>query len=1265
VELGTGYLVTTDHGTLQATRKVYDLAKKGVKDTNGNVCKLKPILGLEGYLRDDKCPILTAKGIPLDAKGTFSEYGKYYHITLHAMDQEAFETLVRVLSRVDLNRSEKHGQERKPIFTWTDLEELGAKNITMTSSCLAGVVQRHLVDHNDPEMAIAHYEKLRGLCKQGNFYTELFPHVCDSYWQSAVFVTWIDGTEERFQPWKKLQTNSHGNGQIQELAKKLKGRILDPKEAITVTAVMENRKWLEFPPKKLIRIELREGFIKNECRPWAPDGDLQAGCDKFLLYMAERYGDPIIIGDDAHFAKPEEKIVQDIRLQSGGGSWRFHGSYHRQDSEEAFKYFRDRVGVGQIEFEKWVDNSYAWASRFDRFELKTRKSLPTSFYPKDTFAHTMELIDKQGRMDWDNTAWVERLGAEIELLHKNGTIDLLPYFMIAEEVCDLYEKSGELTGPGRGSAAGLLLTYLLGITHVEPLRYKLSMERFLTASRIRSGKLPDVDQDLPHRDLLVDPDKGWLKKRFGNCFAQISVDTTLKLRSSVKDVARVIHGHVPDDIEQLTKDFKNAPQGVEDRDFVFGYEGSDKSWVAGSIESDETLIEYVKKYPKEWEIVQQCLGLARQKSRHACGFVISDTPISDFIPMTMVGGIPVTAYTPKSVEAMGGLKMDFLVVNSLNDIRDCIQLIQDRYGGRIKEARKISGKRVPGQRIVPLPPEKFDIDSFADIWDLPEDQDVFHDICEGKTETVFQFNTNGVLGWLHEFNHIKFTDENGKIHKALDSIESLAALTALDRPGPLDYFVQTDEGSSHNMLVEYARRACGDRPTGNLPILDKLLPETYGVIVYQEQLQRIFQHVGNTSAEEADEFRVHISKKEVSKVIKDRVVFDRGAIPMLGEEQAKQLWDSMETFANYGFNLSHAVCYVVISYACAFLKHHYSLEWWTSVLRNADKNEINDTFWRFCGHLIDLPDVNISGDKFEIKNERIRAPSSLLLGIGEKAHKQLCDGRPYVDINDFCQKNEAFKKAGANTVLDEQGKPVMIEDKKNKGQMVPKVRVGHSALNKTVVGTMIVSGAMNSLFPPGTATTDQLGMYFEAVAKASGKRRVEPVPAKYLNLDSLVRYQMRKAVLPAYSEPLLPLFSGRSIPGFKPQTGTERAYFCRDRAIPFASIKEIERMETVSPWPDDFTVTVAAAAYVVSERRFSWGDGKQAIEYMLDIDGGRLKAVRWANRGQKKMPPEYKEDLSGSVVVALLQKRKENKPFSIDDLIVIQDRLGSNVEESP
>lgn len=503
LELGSGYLTVTDHGTLNAARKVFDLAKKK---------KLTPIIGLEAYLRDDNCSILAKFGInpehPLDKNGspdtkkpkTLAHYAKYFHLTLAFQDQQAYETGVRILSDADA-RAEWHGSEKKPLFTWDQLEELGGQNVTMTSSCLIGVVQRHLLDHDNPEIAQAYYEKLRGICKPGNFYSELFPHDCSTNWEDACYVTFEDLTKVRFKSSKRISLKDSGQAEIKEFGRRWKAGKKDQ-----LVAVMENRHWVDREPKTVIDIEVVEGFVANECRPWAEDGDVQKGCNQAILYFAEKYGDKILIGDDSHYAHADEKIVQDIRLQASGGSWRFSGHYHRQSSDEAFEHFQKTLNISEDEFKGWIDNTLEWGERFKGFSFKERKSLPTSFYPSDTLNHLMDLIEKQGRMRWDNPAWVDRLAQEIDMLHNNGKIDLLPYFFIDQEVVQLYAEHGELTGPGRGSAAGMLLAYLLRITHVDPIKRGLSMERFLTASRIRSGKLPDIDQDVGSRDILVGGD---------------------------------------------------------------------------------------------------------------------------------------------------------------------------------------------------------------------------------------------------------------------------------------------------------------------------------------------------------------------------------------------------------------------------------------------------------------------------------------------------------------------------------------------------------------------------------------------------------------------------------------------------------------------------------------------------------------------------------------------------------------------------------------
>jgi DNA polymerase III alpha subunit len=209
-----------------------------------------------------------------------------------------------------------------------------------------------------------------------------------------------------------------------------------------------------------------------------------------MLDLAREFKDPILISDDAHFAHPDDKIVQDVRLRQSG-SWRFFGSYHRQSSEEAFAYFKDAPrhragGVRGLGREQPRVGVPVQGLQVQGPQVPADEVLPEG----DAEAH--HGVGQEARAGWTGTnpKYVARLRAEINLLHKNGTIDLLPYFMIDEEVCSLYEKNNRLTGPGRGSAAGLLLTYLLGITHVDPLRFDLSMDRFMTRTASSPGSSP-------------------------------------------------------------------------------------------------------------------------------------------------------------------------------------------------------------------------------------------------------------------------------------------------------------------------------------------------------------------------------------------------------------------------------------------------------------------------------------------------------------------------------------------------------------------------------------------------------------------------------------------------------------------------------------------------------------------------------------------------------------------------------------------------------
>lgn len=1256
VELGSGCMTCTDHGSMGACRTLYDLSRK-----NGLIF----VAGIECYFRDDLDPLLIKRGIPRArpkkrggaedpaAPLGFSNYWKYGHLTIHFLDQQAYEAGVKVLS---LAKTERHGSELKPIFTWKDLEELGGYNVTIGSGCLGGMVSDHLFRHDNFEIAQAYYERLRGVVKPGNFYAEVFPHDCSKYWMNGVFLEINSGSSQeklKMSESKTLKTNL-GEISAEELVEQLAKGVAHTE----LVGVKDWGKWVE-RQGKIVGAKRVKDFLPNECRPWCPDGDSQAGINRQIIEWAHKYGDPIVVSDDSHFARQDDWQVQDIRLLQGGReSWRFANSYHRQSSQEAFEHFKKTLGLSEKDFDGWVENNLAWANRFKGFELNYKATLPTKFYPADSFAHTLELIQRHGRMDWKSAAMVDRLKKEITLFYQNGKTDLLPYFFIAEEACALYEKNGYITGCGRGSAGGVLLSYLLGITHVNPLDFNLSLERFLTLDRIKDGAWPDIDLDFPHRDLLidpVDPEKGWLKERFGNHAAPISTIGTLKLRAACKDVCRVKHGKVPPEVEALTKQFENAPQGVLDKDHIFGYQNGEEE-VLGSIHTDVALQQFIKKYPQDWEVVQKLLGLSRNHSKHACAIAIANRPLHEFIPMHKVGDTTCTQYTMDGIEKSGILKMDFLRINSLMDISECVRLIQERSTTDTPNDASINGIKVPKARIVPFRGQFYDL---WKLWLAPDSGAVFNDICEGKTETVFQFNTTVASQNLVFFNK---KGPNGK--KLINSIEDMAIFTALGRKGPLDAFVTLKGGQRRNMLMEYCARALGQEKSPDIPeIFEELFPETHSVLVFQEQLQHLYQQLMGCSGSEAEEFRRDVGKKKTEKLLKLYPGFIEQVSKKTGEEKAKVLWQTVIAWSGYGFCQTHAVEYSITAFACAFLKHHFPLEWWCAVLKNAEKNEINEKFWGYCGHLIDLPDVTRSRESFEIVEGRIRAPVNLLHGIGPGAHAQLLKHMPYRDIDDFCEKIQRHKHLAATkktmlknvTVktarLGPDGKPLKngrkgVYDYEDKQVEVERTRLGSSSLHRGVCYALIISGAMDELFPKTQLLTqEKLELYEAAIAKATGKR-ASAVRADCVSINQIQRFQLRKEILPVYAEPLAPMFADRKIASVS-RKGEDIVY---QGEIPFPSLRDFKKIEGATLLPG--SIRFALGVYVESTRTFTYHGDKKACELIFDFEGEKIKQVAWPLNGH---PSKLcKESLSGSVGIVLLEKRSDSAPIRFLDFIVVE-----------
>lgn len=1293
VELGTNTLTCTDHGTLASSRLIYRLAKKR---------KLRPILGLEAYFRDDDCPILSKHGIvkqpetqKSDSKLSVSHYAKYYHLTMHALDQEGFEAIVKTISASN-EHSERHGIESKPIFTWSNLEELGSKNITFGSSCLIGMVQRHLLN-NQPKLAVDYYEKLRGLAKPGNFFVEAFPHDCGKNWVKAVFLRFgpsengicEDDRNYHFGKWLRIRWNNgiediRATDLAERWIKWLEGKKAMPK--IELIAIKHYHSWInEIEPLPINDAKIVEDFIQNECRPWCPDGDVQKGANRFLMMLAKKYKDPILISNDSHFAYPDDKIVQDVRLFSmesdktkgNTAKWRFYGSYHRQTSEEAFGHFNKTLDVDRSQMQEWIQNNIDWSNRFG-WEFKDKISLPAKFYPENTLKRTMEIVKQVGRMDWSNQIRRDRLAAEIKMLHKNGIVDLLPYFFLDYEVVERYEKNGQLTGVGRGSAAGLSLAYYMGITHVDPIKYGLSKERFLTESRVKSGKRPDIDQDLPSLDLLInpaDPQKGWLQERFAGHVARISTNSTLRLRSTAQDVSRVLHGHVLPEISNLTKRFPKVPQGIKDYDFVFGYNDADNNLIEGASTTDSALKEYINKFPTEWNIVSKALGITRQKSSHACGFVISNEPIANFIPTTVLSdGTRITEYVNSgedpSIEDAGGVKMDFLQLNTLRDIQDAIKLIHQRQG-YIPKDESVDGLRVPGIRIIPL--SKDGVTELYDVWKLPEDQAVFKNICFGNTATVFQFSTPIAKQLLK-----CFVSNN---NHTLRSIEHISAFTALGRPGGLNAHVE--EGDlRRNMLEEFAARSKKEKSIGNIPILDKILPETFGIVVFQEQCQKVFETIGHTTAEQGDEFRVHISKKKMAEVYKDKAIFMPGANQTAGNQQAELIWGQIEKMAGYGFNKSHAVCYATIGYACAWIKHYYPLEWWTSCLRNTDRKTIDSKFWVYCKKYILTPDIQLSQDDFSIENNSIRAPLRLLTGVGERAHAELVEGRPYKDIRDFIQRIYNKKVAARITVEKIIKKRILKRDQTSNGPTyietkVNEFKLGRSSINKTVILKLIISGSIDSLFPLSAKSIfDKLSIFAETWADVHGLRKkdgtlkIEPVDRHFNNLTAANIFLLKKSILSSYSADLVSMMKATN----DDIVGSEDNYawnmprkFEGNGYAPLVSgdiAKAITEDQNDLNFPDKFKFGVVA---YINECESFWNG--QAIKVSFEVDGERLTAIKWPTykedeNGQKRaIPPKIPDHFKGSISILTMVRWNVGKSFSLDDIVVLEKPFSIKEEE--
>ncbi|MGB8168418.1 MAG: DNA polymerase III subunit alpha, partial [Chthoniobacteraceae bacterium] len=573
------------------------------------------------------------------------------------------------------------------------------------------------------------------------------------------------------------------------------------------------------------------------------------------------------------------------------------------------------------------------------------------------------LVKRYGDRAMEDPVVKERIERELGVLETQGFVN---YFLITWDFIDWARQHGIPVGPGRGSAAGSMVAYVMGITDIDPIRYKLLFERFLNPERVSP---PDIDVDfcVNRRGEVID----YVRNKYGDrAVSQIVTFGTMGAKSVVRDVARVL-GWAYGDGDRMAKMIPNelgiTLAGIDKKNKETGA----VEHIAGAIDKNPELKKAVDEEPatkQMWEYATTLEGLTRGVGVHAAGVVISDRDLSEYIPLTRANdGSIVSQYSMGPLTDLGMLKMDFLGLKTLTVITDAVVLIR---------------KRVPD----------FNIDTVP-----VNDQATFDLYNKGETIGVFQVESGGMVGVCRQFD--------------VKDIEDINAILALYRPGPMD------------LIPDYIKRKKGKtKVKAPHPLLMDMTKETYGILVYQEQVMQAAQILAGYTLGGADLLRRAMGKKDKDKMAKERVKFCEGAAKLHGikEDVANEIFDTLEKFAGYGFNRSHSAAYAWVSYQTAYLKANYPVEFMAAVMSNevanTDKISIFVAECERLGIKILPPDVNKSGLKFvpeEVSDEGVAALqlSRKVKVVEEESASEEEEGISFEDL----PKSKAAAKKGSET----------------------------------------------------------------------------------------------------------------------------------------------------------------------------------------------------------------------------------------------------------
>src|SRR5271157_698636 len=722
-----------------------------------------------------------------------------------------------------------------------------------------------------------------------------------------------------------------------------------------------------------------------------------------LFQLEKELGLPLVATNDSHYLCEDDAHAQDVMLciQTGKSiqdtnRMKFHGTdFYVKSHDEMFRVFKDAPDVLSRTLaiaERCSTRLEKVSNPFPHFDVPAGYTLDSYFehVTREGFARRLELLrslQAQGRVKHSIAEYEQRLARELAIIQQ---MQFSGYFLIVWDFIRYAKENNIPVGPGRGSAAGSLVSYSMNITDLDPLQHELFFERFLNPERI---SMPDIDIDfcMNRRGEVID----YVTRKYGReNVAQIITFGTMAARAAIKDVGRAMD--IPyGEVDRLAK-FVPATLGIELETAL-----EESPQLKAAIESDEKLGDLMK-------VALRLEGLARHASTHAAGVVISPQPLTELVPVYKTNRDEVTTqYDMNALERIGLLKMDFLGLTTLTVLHDAVKMVQQNRGVKIE------------------------IDNLA-----LDDEATYKLFSRGDTTAIFQFESHGMRDILRRYHPTR--------------IEDLTALNALYRPGPIqggmiDDFINRKQGKTK---VSYELPQCKD-----------ILDETYGVILYQEQVMQIANRLASFSLGEADILRRAMGKKKKEEMAAQRAKFlagcEKNKIP---ERKAVRIFDLMEEFAGYGFNKSHSCAYALLAYQTAFLKTHYPVEFMAALLTSETGNTekvvkyINEA--RGMGISILPPDVNESDLYFTPVGDSIRFGLAAIKNVGENTAKAIREARlgegEFKSLYEFCE------------------------------------RIEPRFLNKRVFESLIKSGAMDSLGPrePMVASVDDAVAAIQRAARS-------------------------------------------------------------------------------------------------------------------------------------------------------------------------------------